>query len=85
MKDGGPDEMREYFIDNPSCVAPFTVEVYKDTEDIQTMYTLDITLLGHIYTRKIGSRLEAIIIAKDIARALEDAFRHTYEDKSDIV
>jgi len=72
---------REYFIDNPSCSAPFSVEVYKDEEIFD--YVINVKVLGKTFTRLLDKRLDAIIIAKDIARALEDAFRHTYEDKSD--
>jgi hypothetical protein len=71
----------EYLIDNPSCTVPFSVVVYKDT-DLGT-YAIEVSIFGHIYTRLLDKRLDAIIIAKDIARALEDAFRHTYEDKSE--
>lgn len=71
----------EYLIDNPSCTVPFSVEVYKET-DLGT-YAIMVNVFGHVYTRLLDKRLDAIIIAKDIARALEDAFRHTYEDKSE--
>lgn len=72
-------DKREYYIDNPSCSAPFTVEVTKEEFGD---YSVILRILGKIYTRVLPGRLDAIIIAKDIARALEDAFRHTYEDKS---
>jgi len=71
----------EYLIDNPSCTVPFKVEVYKDT-DLGT-YAIEVKIFGNVYTRLLEKRLDSIIIAKDIARALEDAFRHTYEDKSE--
>jgi ribosomal protein S4 len=74
-------DKREYLIDNPSCTAPFSVEVLKDVDLMD--YSISVKVLGKTYTRVLEKRLDAIIIAKDIARALEDAFRHTYEDKSE--
>lgn len=74
-------ENNQYYISNLSCVAPFTIEIYKDPENFETFYILEIITLGHKYKRTFGDRLSAIIVAKDVARALEDAFRNTYEDK----
>jgi hypothetical protein len=76
------EHSREYFIDNPSCVAPFSIEVYKEVE--LGSYTVDMKIFGKVYTRIFEKRLDAIIIAKEMGRALEDAFRHTYEDKSNV-
>lgn len=82
LKGGGLNKMHEnsqYYISNPSCAAPFTIEIYKDPENFA--YFLETTIFEHKYARTFGDRLSAIIVAKDIARALEDAFRNTYEDK----
>lgn len=70
-----------YFINNPSCTAPFSVEVFSEEEE-GLDYVLEVRIFNRCFTRDIVRKLDAIIIAKDIARALEDAFRHTYEDKS---
>jgi hypothetical protein len=88
LRTGGLNDMdkkTEYLISNPSCAAPFNVEVYQDIDDVGVAgsnYTVSVTVLGKTFSRIVTFRLDAIIIAKDIARALEDAFRHTYEDKS---
>jgi hypothetical protein len=88
LRTGGLNDMdkkTEYLINNPSCSAPFSVEVYRDIAEVKlegSNYTIDVTILGRTFSRIVTFRLDAIIIAKDIARALEDAFRHTYEDRS---
>jgi len=70
-----------YLINNPSCTAPFSIEVFSEAAG-GLDYVLEVKIFNKCFTRNIVRKLDAIIIAKDIARALEDAFRHTYEDKS---
>lgn len=76
----------QYRIENFSNPCPFTIVVEHDP-DI-ALYSVRVNILGKWYTRDIGSdrhgtgRLDAIILAKETARALEDAFRMMYEDNS---
>jgi hypothetical protein len=67
----------EYLISNPSCIAPFSIEVQKETEGAESLHSVELEILGKTFTRIVNTRLDGIIIAKDMARALEDAFRNT--------
>jgi hypothetical protein len=74
-------ERPEYQISNYGNSCPFTIEVLLDKE-VGT-YSVKLFIQGEMFTRIVGNeRLQAIIIAKDMARSLEDAFRLTFIDKS---